>query len=111
MSSAFLNKRFQDVCDKYRMLEPIKEDGPNFICKVYMREEKKLRMKERRPKEDGREGTELVVYWKDVDTTFYYIGSAVLGKNLFRVAERIDPRSKNRDFKREQLQRIGYRLI
>jgi hypothetical protein len=115
MSNAFLNCSFIDCFDSCRKLVPREVSGKNFICDVYIREDKKLRMKERRAKEDGREGTELVVFYQSINTPFLFYGKCEAPISLFHVAERVDPRqnrwNKDRDSKKEQLQRIGYRMM
>lgn len=116
MSTAFLNKSFVDCFDSCRKLIPREVSGKNFICDVFIREDKKLRMKERREKEDGREGTELVIYYAPVSTPFCYVGKSEAPISLFFIADRIEQKrdfrnNRDRDFKKDQLQRIGFRMM
>jgi len=99
--NSFLNKSFGDCQDRNRKLIPIKEDGKDFVCRVYVREPKQARMKERREREDGN-GTELVVVYKDIEVPWDYVGNVKIGQKLFFV-------KLDREY--DQLGRIGFRMM
>lgn len=100
-STAFLNKSFIDVMDRNRKLVPIKEDGNNLVCRVYIRETKQAKTKERREKEDG-SGTELVIVYRDLDMPFDYVGQANAPKKLFFVRT---------EKEWDALNRVGFRMM
>lgn len=110
MSSSMLNKSFIDDFDKNRMLIPFKEDGKDFICRVYTKEPKFLRQKVQRENEDGE--LEWVFLNSEVPQNWSYIGNGKAPSSLFH--SNPPPTTKEDRWKREdqgQLYRIGYRML
>lgn len=81
--SVILKADYLDMMDRNRKVSPIEQDGRDYLCRIFIREPKFMRMRVRREKEDGREGqTEIVIVSRSIDTPWQFVGKAKVPASL-----------------------------